>query len=59
MSFFFLNKVELVRKFWKKCCWYAKVLSGDTKIKMQYLPENDTLCLTVFSFQKNMFVEHV
>jgi hypothetical protein len=37
---FFLNKLELVRKFWKKCCCYVKVLSGDTKIKIQYLPEN-------------------
>ena len=37
---FFFNKVELMVKFWKKCCWYVKLLSGDTKIKIQYLPEN-------------------
>jgi hypothetical protein len=36
--FFFGNKVELVHKFWKKYCWYVKVLSGD--IKIQYVPEN-------------------
>lgn len=37
---FFFNKVELVHKFWKKCCWFVTVLSRDTKIKIQYLPEN-------------------
>jgi hypothetical protein len=34
------NRVELVLKFWKKCCWYVKVLSEDTKVRIRYLPEN-------------------
>jgi len=50
--YIYFNKVKLVRKFWKKCCWYVKVLSGDTKIKIQYVPENK---MTLSASQSSTF----